>query len=148
MKMNNSKSFLGHYNHYIVMFFIMIFAGLLSTINTYANKLDDIRFSLNDLYMIFQMTGLMLLFMGIYYSEMYVIIFGALLSTLSFIFIRNQYFIDETQYLLCMIPHHSMAVLMSKRLLEKKNNIKDFLENIVNTQFNEINFMKNKLRKT
>ena len=148
MKMNNSKSFLGHYNHYIVMFFIMILAGLLSTMNTYTNKLDDIRFSLNDLYMIFQMTGLMLLFMGIYYSEMYVIIFGALLSTLSFILIRNQYFIDETQYLLGMIPHHSMAVLMSKRLLEKKNNIKDFLENIVNTQFNEINFMKNKLRKT
>lgn len=46
--MNNSKSFLGHYNHYIVMFFIMIFAGLLSTMNTYTNKLDDIRFSLND----------------------------------------------------------------------------------------------------
>jgi hypothetical protein len=31
----------------------------------------------------------------------------------------------------------------------KNNNlkVKDFLENIINTQFNEINFMKNKLRK-
>lgn len=97
--------------------------------------------------MIFQMTGLMLLFMGIYYSEMYVIIFGALLSTLSFIFIRNQYFIDETQYLLGMISHHSMALFMSKKLLEKKNDITDFSQNIINTQINEINFMKNKLKK-
>jgi len=41
-----------------------------------------------------------------------------------------------------MIPHHSMAVHMSKRLLEKDNNIQKFLQNIVSNQSDEINFMK------
>jgi uncharacterized protein (DUF305 family) len=41
-----------------------------------------------------------------------------------------------------MIPHHSMAVHMSKRLLEKDNNIQDFLQNIVSNQSQEIDFMK------
>jgi uncharacterized protein (DUF305 family) len=41
-----------------------------------------------------------------------------------------------------MIPHHSMAVHMSKKLLEKENNIGDFLKNIINTQEKEITFMK------
>jgi len=37
-----------HYNHYVVMFFIMIISGLLSTMNLWVDKLDDIRISLND----------------------------------------------------------------------------------------------------
>jgi len=45
-----------------------------------------------------------------------------------------------------MIPHHSMAVHMSKQLLNKnKNNnigIQDFLKNIIKTQEKEIDFMK------
>ena len=63
--------------------------------------------------------------------------------------------ISQHQYLLGMIPHHSMAVHMSKKLLEKKdfiknnennkNNkkIKSFVENIIKTQYDEITFMKN-----
>jgi uncharacterized protein (DUF305 family) len=74
--------------------------------------------------------------------------------------------IDQKQYLLGMIPHHSMAVLMSERLLEKTHttnttntthttntinttqkttNINAFLENIVKNQSKEIEFMKHKL---
>jgi uncharacterized protein (DUF305 family) len=42
-----------------------------------------------------------------------------------------------------MIPHHSMAVHMSRKLLEK-GVVKDpkFLENIIDMQDNEINKMK------
>jgi hypothetical protein len=142
MKMNNSN----RYNHYIVMFLIMILAGSLTTMNIYVDKLDDVRFSLNDLYMILQMTGLMLFFMGCWYKEIYVIIFGAILSILSFTAIRNQYFIDQKQYLLGMIPHHSMAVLMSKKLFKNNNNINNYLNNIIINQTNEINYMKSKLK--
>ena len=39
-------------SHYIIMFFIMIVAGALSTMNVWVNKISDIRFSLNDVYMI------------------------------------------------------------------------------------------------
>ena len=41
-----------------------------------------------------------------------------------------------------MIHHHSMAIHMSKKLLKKKNNIPNFLKNIIITQENEIVIMK------
>ena len=57
--------------------------------------------------------------------------------------IRNQFLITETQYKLGIIPHHSMAVHMSKKLLEKENNISTFVENIIKTQEDEILILKN-----
>jgi uncharacterized protein (DUF305 family) len=50
--------------------------------------------------------------------------------------------ITQNQYILGMIPHHSMAIHMSKKLLEKDNNISDFLEQIINKQTEEIMYMK------
>ena len=130
-------------NHYIIMFFIMILSGLLSTMNVWVNKYDDIRFSINDVYMILLMSGWMFFFMGLIYQEMYIFIIGILLVITNIWCIRNQFLITETQYKLGMIPHHSMAIHMSKKLLDKKNNIQAFLENIINTQEKEILFMKN-----
>jgi len=43
-----------------------------------------------------------------------------------------------------MIPHHSMAVHMSKKLLEKENNISPFVKNIIKTQEDEILILKNR----
>ena len=129
-------------NHYVVMFFIMIFAGLLSTMNVWVDKYDDIRFSMNDIYMTLLMTGWMFLFMGIIYKELIVFIIGITLVIVNIWCIRSQFLITETQYKLGMIPHHSMAIHMSKKLLEKKNNIKPFLKNIINTQEDEILFLK------
>jgi hypothetical protein len=130
-------------NHYIIMFFIMILSGLLSTMNVWVDKYDDIRFSINDVYMILLMSGWMFFFMGLIYQEMYIFIIGLLLVITNIWCIRNQFLITETQYKLGMIPHHSMAIHMSKKLLDKKNNIQPFLENIINTQEKEILFMKN-----
>jgi len=130
------------YNHYIVMFFIMIISGALSTMNIWVDKYSDIRFSLNDVYMIFLMTGWMFLFMGLFYKEVTVVIVGVVTVTTSFLCIRTQFMITEEQYKLGMIPHHSMAILMSKKLLQKNNNIQPFLNNLINTQEKEIEFMK------
>ena len=58
------------------------------------------------------------------------------------ILIRTQLFVSESQFIRGMIPHHSMAVFMSKRLLQKPNGISEFLNGIVQTQKNEIEFMK------
>ena len=133
-----------HYesNHYVVMFFIMIFAGLLSTMNVWVDKYEDIRFSMNDIYMTLLMTGWMFLFMGIIYKELIVFIIGITLVIINIWCIRSQFLITENQYKLGMISHHSMAIHMSKKLLEKKNNIQSFLKNIINTQENEILFLK------
>ena len=131
-----------HINHYTIMFFIMILSGLLSTMNMWVYKFDDIRFSLNDVYMTLLMTGWMFLFMGLIYREIIIIFIGLLLVIVNIWCIRNQFLITETQYKLGMIPHHSMAIHMSKKLLEKENNISSFVKNIIKTQENEISFLK------
>lgn len=130
------------HNHYVVMFFIMIPAGLLSTMNVWADKIDDIRISVNDLYMIFLMTGWMFFFMGLFYKETKIVIFGLLLVLLNLLFIRTQFLVNENQYKLGMIPHHSMAVHMSKKLLEKENSMQEFLNNLIKTQNEEIKILK------
>jgi hypothetical protein len=80
--------------------------------------------------------------MGLVYQEMSVFLTGLSLVVMNIYFIRTQFLITETQYKLGMIPHHSMAIHMSKKLLEKENNIENFLKNIIHTQENEILFLK------
>lgn len=135
--MNNSKS-----NHYVVMFFIMILSGLLSTMNIWADRFDDVRYSINDLYMILLMTGWMFLFMGLFYQEFSIFLIGFFMVIIVLWCIRNQFLVSESQYKLGMITHHSMAIHMSKKLKEKSNNINPFLQSLISTQENEINFLK------
>ena len=132
----------GQGNHYVVMFFIMILSGLLSTMNMWVDKYDDVRLSVNDTYMILLMTGWMFLFMGMYYQEMRVFAFGLVLVVTNIWCIRTQFLVSEAQYKLGMIPHHSMAINMSKKLLDKPNNIQPFLEKVIKTHESEIFFMK------
>ena len=129
-------------NHYVIMFVIMVLSGLLSTMNVWVDKIDDIRFSMNDAYMTLLMTGWMFLFMGVIYQEIVVGFIGLSLIIFNIWCIRSQFLITETQYKLGMIPHHSMAVHMSKKLLEKENNITPFVKDIIKTQENEILILK------
>ncbi len=132
-----------NYNHYTVMFWIMILSGFLSTMNIWADKLDDIRFSLNDLYMTLLMTGWMFFFMGIWYKEKTIFLIGIGLVLINLWCIRTQFLVTTNQYVSGMIPHHSMAVHMSKRLLEKESTpLNNFVKNIIVTQEKEIEFMK------
>lgn len=135
-----------NYNSYIIMFLINILSSYLSNMNLWVDKYDDMRFSLNDLYMAFLMTGWMFLIMGIIYKEIMIAIIGLLLVVIFIWCIRTQFLITTNQYILGMIPHHSMAVHMSKKLLEKTNNIDLFLKNVINTQEKEIIFMKQEIK--
>lgn len=129
-------------NHYVIMFFIMVLSGLLSTMNVWVDKADDIRFSVNDAYMTLLMSVWMFLFMGLIYKETSVFFIGLLLILFNIWCIRNQFLVTETQYKLGMIPHHSMAVHMSKKILEKENNISSLVKDIIKNQENEILILK------
>jgi len=135
-----------HTHSNIPMFIIMILAGLLSSMNVWTVKLSDIRLHLNDIYMSVLMTGWMFALMGLYYMNITQIILGTIIIIVMLYMIRSQTFINESQYLSGMIPHHSMAVLMSKRLLEKdlplEREIKQLAINIISSQETEINLMK------
>jgi Domain of unknown function (DUF305) len=135
-------------NHYVAMFFFMFLAGLLSTMNLWAIQWDDLRWSLNDLYMILVMTGWMFVFMGLHDRKISIIGIGVLMVVIGMALIRTQFGIHTNQYLQGMIPHHSMAVLMSRRLLEKNEGsnlspeMTAFLERLTRTQEEEIVWMK------
>ena len=131
------------HNHYIVMFFIMILSGLLSTMNVWVDKWDDIRFSINDIYMTLLMTGWMFLFMGLYYTEIHIVLIGFFLVVANIWFIRTQFMLTPKQYILGMIPHHSMAILMSKKIIKDQSPLLNkFVSNIITTQEKEIEYMK------
>ena len=127
-----------------VMFMVicMFFAGYASTMNDWIDNWDDFRFSLNDFYMVGLMTGWMFFFMGLFTLQIGKCVFGLVAVIVFFILIRTQAFITEIQYLKGMIPHHSMAILMSKRLEKKPNSIQHLLDQIVQTQRKEIIIMK------
>ena len=112
----------------------------------WSDKMSDIRLSLNDFYMAFLMSGWMFLLMGLYYKMNNHIMIGLLLILVSFLLIRNQSLINEKQFVKGMIVHHSMGVLMSRKLLEKNlfipQELKDLAVNIIKTQENEINILK------
>jgi len=139
----------------MIMLLIMFIAGLLSTMNIWVDKISDMRFHLNDVYMALLMCGWSLVLMGIYYININIFTIGIIITAIIIYCIRNQIFIDGTQYLKGMIPHHSMAVLMSKQILEKGNNnynnntetklmskINKLASHIINTQEDEIKLMK------
>jgi hypothetical protein len=111
--------------------------------NVWADKWDDIRFSINDLYMIMLMNGWMFLFMGLYYGDILILCLGFILVVTKIWCIRTQFMVTNEQYILGMIPHHSMAILMSKRLLENQPLLLNtFVSNIITTQEKEIEYMK------
>ncbi len=134
---------MGHFPMLIIMFI----SGILSSMSIWADKVSDMAISLNDIYMSLLMCGWMLFFMGIYEKESKTIMIGIISVIIIFLMIRTQLFISPKQYVISMIPHHSMAVLMSKKLLDKTPNLElhTLAKNIIESQEREIQFMKTQL---
>lgn len=128
------------------MLIASIFAGLLSTMNTWIDKIDDIRLlHLNDVFMILLMTSIMFAIMFINNLKYFCVFL--IIALITFLFIRNQTFVNDKQFLKGMIPHHSMAIMMAKKI---KNKTKDkkiitLANSIINNQEKEILLIKNLL---
>ena len=134
---------MGH--NFVLMILSMVLAGLLSSMYVWADRLEHVFISLNDIYMIILMIGWKLLFMQFFGLENYGTI-GFILILVGIYCIRKQLFISKRQYAIGMIPHHSMAIYMSKKLLEKDGNLEEdrkrFLNNLINLQEDEIKLLK------
>jgi hypothetical protein len=129
----------------MIMLLACIFSGFASTMNNWIDKWDDFRFSLNDFYMTGLMTGWMFFFMGLFSLRLGKCLFGLTIAVVFFVLIRTQWLVTEIQYLRGMIPHHSMAIMMSKRLEKRPNSMSHLLDQIVKSQEKEIIIMKNYL---
>jgi hypothetical protein len=77
----------------------------------------------------------------------YGLLIWTVITIVFIILVRRQVLILEDQFLKGMIEHHDMAVLMSEEIVKKTIDpeIRDFATNIIKTQQEEIEWMKNKL---
>ena len=134
-------------NHdFLPMFIIMFVSGLLATMNLYVDKFSDIRTSINDVYMALMMCAWTFLIQGVFYNMVNYTIFGLILLGIVFYCLRTQFLVSPNEYLKGMIPHHSMAVKMSKELLKNKepdDELSELAKNIIKSQRKEIKQMKN-----
>jgi hypothetical protein len=128
------------------MILIMIVSGILSSMWVWSDKISDVRISLNDGYMIALMTSFMIFFMSVLEKNVTYIIISLTFVGLVLYLIRFQKFVSKRQYFQGMIPHHSMAVHMSRRLLMNDTTLSEdekiFVENIIRAQESEIDLMK------
>lgn len=130
------------------MIIISIIAGLLSTMNVWAVKFSHMRIHLNDIYMALLMTSWMVVLDSIYHYEHYknnnLIIIGILCIALFIYLIRNQVFINDSEFMKGMIPHHSMASLMAEKIKAKSKdkNVTKLASDIIIAQNKEIDYMQ------
>ena len=134
----------------LTMTLISIVSALLSGMWVWADKWTDVKLSINDFYMAFLMTGWMFLLQGIVMKHTNYTIIGTLLVVASLFVIRFQILVSQDQYLQGMIPHHSMAVFLSRKQIEKSGNDEKILDglpfSIIQSQRVEIGKMKQLLK--
>jgi len=142
--------------HTMIMMFIgsfLIQYFVMSPIMT--NKIENITNSLGKVYLSTLMGLFMILLEIAMHDHQYdvfsvknYVFVGGLVLVVIYLY-RTQKYITDKQYLEEMIEHHSMALLTSNRILEKTNdyNVSKLAKNIVQTQMDEIQRMKDMLSK-
>jgi len=131
---------------FITMYIVMY-------LHTY--EIGHVFFSTTRFYMTILMICPMALIMLAFMQHMYqnrkinlIIIFGVIVVfASSFIMMRSQTFVDDKGYLRGMIPHHSIAILTSKRAQITDPEVRRLADEIIKAQEEEITQMKAIIRR-
>lgn len=142
-------------NYYLVLFLVMFITGLLlNPMNILVYNINDLKLSLTLIYGALFMASTMLMSHEIIHYIIHkkinvnIFIFGIVLSIFISVFLlRNQFLINDQEWLKRMISHHSTALTTSTKIYNRTNDkrIKDLAGNIIRTQENEIELMKSLL---
>jgi len=143
------------YGH-VVMFIVMVIVGIcFNPMNILAYRFNDLYISLTLFYGgLLMASNMMWAHEVVHYIKMghfdiNVFIVGIILSvTVSLLLLREQWLVNDKQWLMRMIPHHSTALTTSHKIYERTKNveIKKLAEEIIKTQEREIELMKSLLR--
>ncbi|MEO8479826.1 MAG: DUF305 domain-containing protein [Gemmatimonadota bacterium] len=125
---------------------LVMFAAMY--LNTYA--LDHIYFSETRAYMALVMGAIMVVVMLAFMWKMYdnrgrniAILFGsAVVFAASLWLVRSQATVDDLSYMRAMIPHHSIAILTSRRATITDPRVRKLADGIIEAQVREIAEMK------
>jgi uncharacterized protein (DUF305 family) len=126
----------------VVMFGLMY-------LNTYA--LDHIFYSQTRTWMAMLMGAVMAIIMMGFMLAMYkdmrlnvAIMAGALIVfAVSLWLVRSQETVSDVSYMKAMIPHHSIAILTSRRAHIRDPRVRKLADQVINAQVREISEMKN-----
>lgn len=126
----------------VVMFGLMY-------LNTYA--VDHIFFSETRAYMALIMGSIMAIVMLLFMLKMYentkvnlsVLLGSVVVFAVSLWLVRSQETVDDVSYMKAMIPHHSIAILTSKRAHISDPRVRKLADDIIEAQVREIEEMKN-----
>ncbi len=111
---------------------------------------SSIFMNINALYMTLWMVAPSVVIMIILMKEMYpnkklnaaLSFVSILIFVLSFVFIRQQTFVGDKQFIRSMIPHHSGAILMCQEGKLQDEELKALCSDIIKAQHDEIEKMK------
>ncbi|MBJ6146045.1 DUF305 domain-containing protein [Hymenobacter sp. BT559] len=137
-------------------FFLMLAVSLVAMyavmyLNVY--EWDHVYFSLTRVYMallmLVPMTLIMIGFMWSMYPDKQrnaLIMGGSLVAFVVVLtMVRSQTFVGDTLWMKAMIPHHSIAIMVSKRATIKDPEVRQLADSIISAQEREIGQMKRML---
>ncbi|RYZ92693.1 MAG: DUF305 domain-containing protein [Proteobacteria bacterium] len=125
----------------VVMFGLMY-------LNTY--ELDHVFFSETRLYMALLMGAVMPLIMLVFMTQMlqnrttnlFIAIGSVVVFVASLWLVRSQTTVDDVSYMKAMIPHHSIAIMTSRRANISDPRVRELADGIIEAQVREISEMK------
>ncbi|UST56235.1 DUF305 domain-containing protein (plasmid) [Comamonadaceae bacterium OTU4NAUVB1] len=126
----------------VVMFGLMY-------LNTY--QTDHIFFSQTRMWMALLMGAVMAIIMLAFMTHMLesrsanlkILIGSVIVFALSLWLVRSQTTVDDVSYMKAMIPHHSIAIMTSKRAHIADPRVRKLADDIISAQVREIDEMKN-----
>ena len=141
--------------HQIIMFIIMVIVGILfNPMNILAYRLNDLYLALTLFYGGLLMASNMMWsheivhYLSMGHFNKYVFLTGIILSIgVSVLLLRDQFKVNDKEWLKRMISHHSTALTTSHKIKDrtKDGKIKKLAEEIIETQEKEITIMKSLL---
>ena len=150
---HNPKHASGMYKRFAVMavaMFAVMYFIMYAMIDEWQNLIPNI----NNLYMTLLMTSAMLLIELAIMKVMYpnrkmnwaIAIISVAVGIFSWFGIREQINVGDKQFAKGMIPHHAAAILMSEKAKLTDPELIQLQKNILETQAEEIELMKRKLK--
>ena len=146
---------MNNYKYYVIMFIVMTFVGI------FFNPMNILAYNVNDLYLSLTLFygGLLMASNMLWAHEIVhlfsmnmfnikIFLLGIILSFIASIFLlRNQFLVNDNQWLKRMISHHSTALTTSRKIYKKTTDpkLKKLAKDIIDTQEREIALMKSML---
>ena len=137
------------------MFMVMVIIGMMfNPMNILAYRFSDLYISQTLFYGGLLMASNMIWtheivhYLSMGHFDMIVFSIGIILSiAVSVLLLRQQFLVDDKEWLKRMIPHHSTALTTSHKIYNKTSNtkIKQLAKEIIDTQEKEIQLMKSLL---